>query len=84
MNEDFMYVNTLTDQEEVAKMFQDYDLTSVPVVDSENKLVGIITIDDVIDVIEEEATEDIERMAEYDTSQKVRKWENKLGNREIC
>lgn len=63
MNEDFMYVNTLTDQEEVAKMFQDYDLTSVPVVDSENKLVGIITIDDVIDVIEEEATEDIERMA---------------------
>lgn len=63
MIEDFMYVNTLTDQEEVAKMFQDYDLTSVPVVDSENKLVGIITIDDVIDIMEEEATEDIERMA---------------------
>ena len=49
--------------EEVAKTFQDYDLTSVPVVDSENKLVGIITIDDVIDIMEEEATEDIERMA---------------------
>ena len=63
MSEDFMYVNTLTDQEEVAKMFQDYDLTSVPVVDSENKLVGIITIDDVIDIMEEEATEDIEKMA---------------------
>ena len=63
MIEDFMFVNTLTDQEEVAKMFQDYDLTSVPVVDSENKLVGIITIDDVIDIMEEEATEDIERMA---------------------
>lgn len=63
MSEDFMFVNTLTDQEEVAKMFQDYDLTSVPVVDSENKLVGIITIDDVIDIIEEETTEDIERMA---------------------
>lgn len=63
MSEDFMYVNTLTDQEEIAKMFQDYDLTSVPVVDSENKLVGIITIDDVIDIIEEEATEDIEKMA---------------------
>ena len=63
MIEDFMFVNTLTDQEEVAKMFQDYDLTSVPVVDSENKLVGIITIDDVIDIIEEETTEDIERMA---------------------
>ena len=63
MSEDFMYVNTLTDQEEIARMFQDYDLTSVPVVDSENKLVGIITIDDVIDIIEEEATEDIEKMA---------------------
>lgn len=63
MNEEFMYVSTLTDQEEVAKTFQDYDLTSMPVVDSENKLVGIITIDDVIDIIEEEATEDIERMA---------------------
>ena len=63
MNEDFMYVTTLTDQEEVAKTFQDYDLTSMPVVDSENKLVGIITIDDVIDIIEEETTEDIERMA---------------------
>ena len=63
MSEDFMYVNTLVDQEEVAKIFQDYDLTSVPVVDSENKLVGIITIDDVIDIMEEETTEDIERMA---------------------
>ena len=63
MSEDFMYVNTIVDQEEVAKIFQDYDLTSVPVVDSENKLVGIITIDDVIDIMEEEATEDIERMA---------------------
>lgn len=63
MNEDFMYVTTLTDQEEVAKTFQDYDLTSMPVVDSEDKLVGIITIDDVIDIIEEETTEDIERMA---------------------
>lgn len=63
MNEEFMYVSTLTDQEEVAKTFQDYDLTSMPVVDSENKLVGIITIDDIIDIMEEEATEDIERMA---------------------
>ena len=63
MNEEFMYVSTLTDQEEVAKTFQDYDLTSMPVVDSENKLVGIFTIDDIIDIMEEEATEDIERMA---------------------
>lgn len=63
MESDFISVNTLTDQEEVAKIIQDYDLTSVPVVDSENKLVGIITIDDVIDIIEAEATEDIEKMA---------------------
>ena len=63
MDEDFISVGTLTDQEEVAKIIKDYDLTSVPVVDSENKLVGIITIDDVIDIIEEETTEDIEKMA---------------------
>lgn len=63
MEDDFISVNTLMDQEEVAKIIQDYDLTSVPVVDSENKLVGIITIDDVIDIIEAEATEDIEKMA---------------------
>ena len=63
MEEDIISVNTLTDQEEVAKIIQDYDLTSVPVVDSENKLVGIITIDDVIDIIEQETTEDIEKMA---------------------
>lgn len=63
METDIISVNTLMDQEEVAKIIKDYDLTSVPVVDSENKLVGIITIDDVIDIIEEETTEDIEKMA---------------------
>ena len=63
METDIISVNTLMDQEEVAKVIKDYDLTSVPVVDSENKLVGIITIDDVIDIIEEETTEDIEKMA---------------------
>lgn len=63
METDFLCVNTLTDQEEVAKLIQEYDMTSVPVVDSEKKLVGIITIDDVIDIIEEETTEDIEKMA---------------------
>ena len=63
MDEDFITVSTLTDQEEVARIIQEYDITSVPVVDSENKLVGIITIDDVVDIIEEEATEDIEKMA---------------------
>ena len=62
MNSDIICVNTLMDQEKVAEIIKDYDLTSVPVVDSENKLVGIITIDDVIDIIEEETTEDIEKM----------------------
>ena len=63
MDDDIHFVTTLTDQEEVADMIQDYDLTSIAVVDSENKLVGIITVDDVVDIIEEEATEDIEKMA---------------------
>ncbi len=63
MDDDIHPVNTLMDQEEVARIIQDYDITAVPVVDSENKLVGIITIDDVVDIIEEEATEDIEKMA---------------------
>ena len=57
------YVFTNTDQEEVAGYFQKYDITVMPVVDSEKRLVGIITIDDVMDVIEEEATEDMKKMA---------------------
>ena len=56
-------LNTMMDQEDVANIFQDYDYNTLPVVDSENRLVGIITIDDIIDIIEEEATEDIEKMA---------------------
>lgn len=56
-------INTLMDQEDVAKFFQDYDYSTLPVVDSEDRLVGIITIDDIVDIIEEEATEDIEKMA---------------------
>lgn len=63
MQQDIMSVNTLIDQEEVANIIKDYDLTSIAVVDSENKLVGIITIDDILDIVEEETTEDIERMA---------------------
>ena len=62
MDTEVLSVNTLMDQEEVANFIKDYDLTSVPVVDSENKLVGIVTIDDVVDIIEAEATEDIEKM----------------------
>lgn len=60
---DPIVVKTKTDQEEVALMFQKYDLTTMPVVDSEDRLVGIITGDDIMDILEEEATEDIEKMA---------------------
>ena len=56
-------ITTLMDQEEVAGIFQDYDYSTLPVVDSEGRLVGVITIDDIIDIIEQEATEDIEKMA---------------------
>ncbi|HKM22001.1 MAG TPA: magnesium transporter [Lachnospiraceae bacterium] len=63
MNENVISINTLMDQEEVARAFQKYDFTSMPVVDNENRLVGIITVDDVVDIMQEEATEDIEKMA---------------------
>ncbi len=63
MHENVIAINTLMDQEEVAKQFKKYDFTSMPVVDNENRLVGIITIDDVVDILEEENTEDIEKMA---------------------
>ena len=56
-------LTTMMDQEEVANIFQDYNYSTLPVVDSEDRLVGIITVDDVIDIMEEEATEDIEKMA---------------------
>ena len=63
MEENVITINTLMDQEEVARQFQKYDFDAMPVVDSENRLVGIITVDDIMDIIEEEATEDIEKMA---------------------
>ena len=63
MNENVISINTLMDQEEAALLFQKYGFTAMPVVDNENRLVGIITVDDVIDILQEEATEDIEKMA---------------------
>ena len=63
MHENVVSIHTMMDQEEVARTFQKYDFTSMPVVDNENRLVGIITVDDVVDIMEEEATEDIEKMA---------------------
>lgn len=62
-DEQLISVRTLDDQEEVALVAKKYDLLSIPVVDKENRLVGIITIDDIVDIIDEEATEDFEKMA---------------------
>ena len=63
MNDNVISINTMMDQEETARIFQKYGFTAMPVVDNENRMVGIITIDDVVDILEEEATEDIEKMA---------------------
>ena len=63
METDILCANTLDHQEEVVAMIQKYDMLALPIVDKENRLVGIVTVDDAIDVIEEEATEDIEKMA---------------------
>ncbi len=61
---------TTDDQEEVADCFQKYGLLNLPVVDHENRLVGIVTVDDIVDVIEQEATEDFEKMAAMSPSEK--------------
>ena len=63
METNIISVHTHTDKEDVAQMFSKYNLLAMPVVDDENRLVGIVTIDDAMDVMEEEATEDIEKMA---------------------
>ena len=63
METNVLSVGTHEDKENVAQMFSKYDLTALPVVDGEDRLVGIITVDDAMDVMEEEATEDIEKMA---------------------
>ena len=63
METNVISVGTHEDKEDVAQMFSKYDLTALPVVDGENRLVGIVTVDDAMDVMEEEATEDIEKMA---------------------
>ena len=63
METNILSVKTYEDKEDVAQMFSKYDLTALPVVDGEDRLVGIITVDDAMDVMEEEATEDFEKMA---------------------
>ena len=62
LDTELISVTTHTDQEEVARIFSKYDFLALPVVDKENRMVGIVTVDDAIDVMEEEATEDIELM----------------------
>ncbi|MCL1822970.1 MAG: magnesium transporter [Oscillospiraceae bacterium] len=87
MDDDGIIVaETLEDQEEVAFKFNKYDLLSIPVVDSERRLVGIITVDDIADVVQEEATEDFEKMAAMLPSEKpylktgvFRLFKNRIG-----
>ncbi len=69
MKENYVSINTFDDQEYVASQFKKYDLVSMPVVDKEHRLVGIITIDDIIDIIDQENTEDFHKMAAMEPSE---------------
>lgn len=68
---DAISVKTMDDQEIAAQLFKKYDLISMPVVDNENRLVGIITVDDIVDIIERENTEDIQKMAAMEPSDEL-------------
>lgn len=70
MDKDVISINTYDDQEEVASLFKKYDYYVMPVVDKESRLVGIITVDDILDVIDQEATEDLYKMAAMQPSEK--------------
>lgn len=85
MDRNVIYATTTDDQEEVSEQISDYDLIAIPVVDKEGCLVGIVTVDDVIDVMEQEATEDIEKMAgitpsdkPYSRTSAVDIWKNRI------
>ncbi|KRU42971.1 magnesium transporter MgtE [Clostridium sporogenes] len=69
MKENYVFINTFDDQEYVASQFKKYDLVSMPVVDKEHRLVGIITIDDIVDIIDQENTEDFHKMAAMEPSE---------------
>ena len=71
LNHDVISVNTHDDQETVSSVFKKYDSFVLPVVDNENRLIGIITVDDIIDVMEKEATEDFQKMAAMQPSEKA-------------
>lgn len=70
MDRNVISANTIDDKEEVANMFTRYGFTALPIVDGENRLVGIVTVDDAMEVIKDEATEDIEKMAAITPSDK--------------
>ncbi|MGM9669984.1 MAG: magnesium transporter [Oscillospiraceae bacterium] len=85
MDRNVIYATTTDDQEDVSEQISDYDLIAIPVVDKEGCLVGIVTVDDVIDVMEQEATEDIEKMAgitpsdkPYSRTSAVDIWKNRI------
>ena len=85
MDTNIIFATTTDDQEEVSAQFSDYDLIAIPVVDKEGCLVGIVTVDDVIDVMEQEATEDIEKMAgitpsdrPYSRTSVLEIWKNRI------
>ena len=85
MDRNVVFATTTEDQESVSEKFSDYDLLALPVVDKEGRLVGIVTVDDIIDVMEQEATEDFERMAGMTPSDKpysrtgiVEMWKNRV------
>ena len=85
MDTNVIFASTTEDQESVSEKFSDYDLMALPVVDKEGRLVGIVTVDDVIDVMEQEATEDFEIMAGMTPSDKpysrtgiIEMWKNRI------
>ena len=85
MDPNVVFATTTEDQQSVSEKFSDYDLIALPVVDNENRLVGIVTVDDIIDVIEEETTEDFEKMAgmtpsdkPYSRTSTFEMWKNRI------
>ena len=85
MDRNVIFASTTEDQESVSEKFSDYDLVVMPVVDTEGRLVGIVTVDDIIDVMEQEATEDIEKMAgivpsdkPYSRTEPLEIWKNRI------
>ena len=85
MDRNVIFASTTEDQESVSEKFSDYDLMALPVVDTEGRLVGIVTVDDIIDVMEQETTEDFEIMAgilpsdkPYSRTEPIDMWKNRI------